>query len=257
MEENAAENIQNRKANNFLPASIIVAALLISASIVYWAQSQKSVGQEAEVSVGKELAAVNPGKVSGISERDVVLGDPKAPITVIVYGDYQCPFCAKFFEETELPLRENYIKTGKVNMVHRNFVFVDQFPGGKEESHLAAEAVECAKDERQFWAYHDALYRAEGIDGVENNGNLNRELLLQLAVGAKLNAASFTACIDSRKYKDEVIRQTEAAAAAGINSTPTLVINGQKYVGALPFEISPHPSVPTLKSIIDNFLEKK
>jgi protein-disulfide isomerase len=117
-----------------------------------------------------------------IDASDVILGDPNAPVTVIEYGDYQCPFCARFYTDIEPLIRDQYIKTGKVKMVFRNYPFLGP------ESTAAAEAVECAKDQGKYWEFHDALYAAEAIDGREHNNNLNRELFLTIAQDLKLNA---------------------------------------------------------------------
>lgn len=128
----------------------------------------------------KKTPATGDPKAPDISGRDVVLGEQNAPVTLIEYGDYQCPFCARYFMEVEPLLREEYIKTGKVKMVFRNYPFLGP------ESVSAAEAAECAKDQGQFWAFHDALYNAEHQDGREHNGNLNNDLFFKLAKDLKL-----------------------------------------------------------------------
>src|SRR3990167_3005650 len=92
------------------------------------------------------------GELPKVSSEDFVLGDQNAPVTIIEYGDYQCPFCGKFFKETEPTLRENYIKTGKVKFVYRDFAFLGQ------ESLWAANAAQCAGEQGKFWEYHDYLY---------------------------------------------------------------------------------------------------
>jgi protein-disulfide isomerase len=118
------------------------------------------------------------------NKDDVVLGDPNAKVTLVEYGDYQCPFCGRFFSEVEPLIRQNYIQTGKVNMIFRNFEFLGP------ESEASAEASECAKDQGKFWEYHDALYSAKVADtaGGENDGSLNRDLFLKIANNLGLNA---------------------------------------------------------------------
>jgi protein-disulfide isomerase len=128
----------------------------------------------------KVVAAAGDPKPTPVGARDVILGDTKAPVTVIEYGDYQCPFCARFFTDVEPLLREQYIKTGKVRMIFRNYPFLGN------ESIAAAEAAECAKDQGKFWDFHDALYTAEHQDGRENNGNLTNQAFYQLADSIKL-----------------------------------------------------------------------
>lgn len=228
-----------QRRDYFLPASIMIAGLMIAGALLYVAAG-KDGGEK-----NKELAAagaVGGGEVPQIESRDVILGDSKAPVTLIEYGDYQCPFCARFFNETEMLLRGNYIKTGKVRMVFRNFQFLGP------ESFTAAEAAECAKDQNKFWAYHDALYAAESKDGEEHNGNLNRDLFLRLAREEKLDLAAFTSCIDGKKYAAQVKSDSSAAQKMGVNSTPTTFVNGQKVAGALPYGY--------FKSLIDSLLEE-
>ena len=234
------EDIQTSpKENNFLlPASIIIAALMISGSVVYLVKSGNS-GGNGKISAGDQTAQVAK-ETPKISERDVVLGDPNAPVSFIEYGDYQCPFCGRFFEQVEPPLRDAYIKTGKVKMVFRNFAFLGP------ESLAAAEATECAKDQNAFWVYHDALYTAEIRDGKENNGNLIRDLFLKLANDLHLDANTFAACLDSKKYADQVEADVAHAQSLGVNSTPTTFINSKIFEGALPYA--------QFKAAIDSFL---
>ena len=219
--------MNKEKRDYLLPASILVAAILISGSIIYLVGSKSGGGVGAKDT--GELAAIKETAPLKTSDRDVILGDPKAPVTLIEFGDYQCPFCGRFFEQVELPLREEYIKTGKVKMVFRNFQFLGP------ESTAAAEAAECAKDQKQFWAYHDVLYETEIKDGRENNGNLNRDLFLKLADELKLDHSTFTSCFDSKKYTGQVEKDTDNAKVLGVNSTPTTFINSQKIQGALPY----------------------
>lgn len=229
------ENEQKNK-DILLPASIIVAAVLISGSIFYMVGKNQNSNPPPE----------NNGQVADVTEilkiqsNDVVLGEKGAPITIIEYGDYQCPWCGKFFEETEKPLRDEYVKTGKVNMVYRNFAFLSQ------ESFDAAEAAECAKDQGQFWAYHDALYAAEHKDGVEHNGNLNRDLFMQIASNLKMNSDDFAACYDGKKYEAKVQKDRTDGQAAGVNGTPAVFLNSQQIGGFLVYS--------QLKSAIDGAL---
>lgn len=216
----------------FLPISILVAGAMVSGSIIYLVGSRNVGPNAAPAAVGgvnNQLAAVGASGSLNLSPGDVILGDPKAPVTLIEYGDYQCPFCGRFFSQTELPLRDDYIKTGKVKMIFRNFAFLGP------ESTAAGAAAECAKDQKQFWAYHDALYNAEIADGQENNGNLNSTLFLKLASDLKLDTSSFKSCLDGGKHAARVTEDAAKAQDVGVNSTPTVFINGQKMTGALPY----------------------
>jgi len=217
------ENKDNK--NYLLPASIIVAAVLISGSIIYLVGSSKN---GAGTSSGNNQPADNQALQKETSE-DVILGDPKAPVTLIEYGDYQCTYCIRFFETTEPLIRDNYVKSGKVKMVFRGFQFLGP------ESTLAGQAADCAKEQGSFWAYHDAIYQAEAKDGQENNGNMTKDFFVGLAKNTGLDVGKFTSCYDGGKYADAVNKGTQDAAALGVNSTPTLFVNGQIVKGALPY----------------------
>ena len=178
-----------------------------------------------------------------IGSRDVVLGDSNAPVSLIEYGDYQCPFCGRFFSQVEPSLRDQYIKTGKVKMVYRNF----QFLGA--ESIAAGAAAECAKDQGKFWAFHDALYAAEIKDGQENNGNLNKDLFVKLADGTGMDVPAFTSCYDSNKYVAQIEKDKDSAGAIGVNATPMTYVNGTLIQGAQPY--------PAFAAVIEEALKKK
>lgn len=225
---------QTGQFHYMIPASILAGAILISGSLIYAIGLSHPGGQPA---VGSGVPAGGDANVAAAlrqgSSRDVILGDPKAPVTLIEYGDYQCPFCAKFFNETEPTLRDQYVKTGKLKMVFRNLMVNDR-TADNHESHWSAEAAECAKDQGKFWEYHDAIYAAESKDGVENNGNLNRALFLSIASKLKMDAGKFTSCFDSRRYASAVQAESDGAAKLGASGTPTLFIDSQKVEGAYP-----------------------
>jgi protein-disulfide isomerase len=232
------ETISQKKGfgDYFLPISILLAGIMVSGSVVYLVGSRNSGGAPGAANVGDSLGA-NPlpapsavaGDVMKVGPRDVIMGDAKAPVTFIEYGDYQCPFCGRFFTQSEPQIRDNYVKTGKVRMIFRGFEFLGP------ESNAAGEAAECAKDQGKFWAFHDALYSAEIADGHEGNGNLTRDLFVKLAGNAGLNANSLATCFDSHKYAGEVEKDNADAQTVGVNSTPTSFMNGKMLQGALPY----------------------
>jgi protein-disulfide isomerase len=229
---------QGKKSSRFLdqqftlPVSILAAAVLVSASILFVGVAGSKWGsQTAALSdiQPKDEAGAN-GTAPSVQERDVIMGDPNAPVSIIEYGDYQCPFCVKFFKEAESQIREAYIKTGKVKLVFRNFQFLGP------ESILAAQAAECAKDQKKFWEFHDGIYLMEERDGQEHNGNLNIQSLTNLASEKGLDVGVFSKCLSVNTYEEQVKKDTTAAQAVGVRSTPTIFVNGQKFEGAYPFE---------------------
>jgi protein-disulfide isomerase len=232
-------------SNSFLASSILVAALIIGGSVIY--ATRANVPNSGEAGVPTNNAESGDAKIARekaleITSRDVIAEDANAPVTIIEYGDYQCPFCVKFFNQTESLIRNDYIKTGKVKMIYRNFAFLGP------ESIAAAEAAECAKDQGKFWAYHDAIYKAEGVDGTEFNGNLNRELFVKLAGDTRMDTAKFAECFDGKKYEKTVEDEIAAAKVAGVDSTPSFFINGNQVKGAIPYS--------QFKTLIDAELAK-
>lgn len=220
----------------FLPVSILAAAVLIAGAVVYTA------GISAPSGNGNAGPVIEKSDVLNLTKDDVVLGELNAPVTVIEYSDFQCPYCGRFFSDTEQQLREAYIKTGKVRFVYRQFAFLG------DESKAAAQAVECAKDQGKFWEMHDSVFGAEIKDGQERNGNLNRDLFMSLAGKIGLNAAQYGACLDNKKYAAKVDHDYASAQTVGVQATPTLFVNGEKIEGALPF--------PQFKLVVEKYLAK-
>ncbi len=227
------DDSQKKDKDVFLPGSIIVAALLIAGALIY------TTGSEA---VNPPLAKVLPAD-QNLADDDVVLGDPAAPVTVVEFGDYQCPFCGRFFQQVEPQLREEYIKTGKVKMIYRDFAFLGP------ESQGAAMASQCAADQGQFWAYHDELYIAEIADGVEHNGNLSAAFFKSIASKLGLDAAVFDACMTSNKHRAEVEKDYNDGVDVGVQGTPTAFVNGKLLSGAVTYDIFKAEIEAALRSV--------
>ena len=221
--------------NKFLiPAAVILAGIVIAVSVVYSVNKSPSQNSGADNGQIAALAVLQP-----VSSSDFVLGDQNAPVTIIEYSDFQCPFCAKFFSETESALRENYIKTGKVKFIYRNFAFLGQ------ESLWAANAARCAGEQDKFWQYHDYLYNNQQ---GENLGAFGKDNLKSFAIALGLDKEKFNACLDSEKYTNLIQEETKTGGEAGVQGTPANFINGTLYPGALP--------VATFLQIIDSELQK-
>jgi protein-disulfide isomerase len=166
------------------------------------------------------------------------MGNPDAPVHIIEYGDFQCPYCLKFWTQTEPELIKDYVNTGKVYFEYRS---VGAFLGA--ESGWAAEGAYCAGDQGKFWEYHDTLFT--NWTG-ENVGDFTKDKLIQYAKALNLNMTDFEACISAEKHKGTVDQDQAQADADGVHATPTLFINGFKFEGALPFD--------DLKQIIEDLL---
>ena len=152
-------------------------------------------------------------------------GDPNAPVTIVEFSDFKCPYCALFATNTLPSLREYYVRTGKVRFAYKHIATLGP------ESIQAAEASECAAEQDQFWAYHDRIF----ADQVTKSGELNKEMLVKLAADTGLETEAFSECLASGRYTEQVKTQTEEAKRLGIRATPGFVINNSFMMGAQPY----------------------
>lgn len=165
------------------------------------------------------------------STPSLIIGDEAAPITIIEYGDFQCPICKRFFEQTEPTLLREYIDTGKAKIEFR----VETHIG--PESVTAGEAAYCAAEQDRFKNYHDELYGHQGeIDFTTAN-------LKSFAGNLGLDQAAFDDCLDSGKYNATVVASNEDAQER-ISGTPTFFIGEQRINGAQPIGV--------FRAILDN-----
>lgn len=206
------------ESNNkfIIPVAIVFAGIIVAIAIFYSVSGSKPAAPPSP-SAGSSLPAV--------ISSDFALGEASAPVTVVEYGDYQCPFCGKFFRDTEQVIRDQYISKGKVRWVYRDFAFLGQ------ESTWASEAARCAADQEKFWQMHDYLYTHQS---GENQGAFSKDNLKKFAGALGLDQTKFNSCFDSGKYTSAVQAETVAGGKAGVNGTPANFINGNLNVGALP-----------------------
>ena len=168
-------------------------------------------------------------------DDDPFKGDPDAPVTVVEFSDFQCPFCSRFFTQTLPALQENYINTGKIKLVYRDFPLDSLHPNARP-AHIAAE---CADEQGKFWEYHDVLFENQGQWSRLSSADLSSQLN-QYATSMGLNSASFDSCLSSPSMADEVNADFLQAASYGATGTPTFFIGNEKngfikLVGAQPF----------------------
>jgi protein-disulfide isomerase len=147
------------------------------------------------------------------------LGPADAPITIVEFSDFQCPFCRRFHEETYQDLLNAY--PGQIRFVYRNLPLESIHP----EAMPSAVASLCANDQNAYWDYHTKLFSSE---------NLGRDIYIQYASELNLNVEEFTACLDSGKHDEFIAQDIDFAVNLGIQSTPTFFVNGLAIVGAQP-----------------------
>lgn len=147
------------------------------------------------------------------------IATPSAKVTLVEFGDYQCPACKAAYPIVKQLLSD---EKGKINFVFRNFAFLGQ------ESTWAAGAAECAVPEGKFWQYHGYLYEHQG---VENSGAFSKANLESFAQALNLNTEQFKFCLETDKYSQKVTNDLADGKELGVNSTPTFFLNGEKMVG--------------------------
>ncbi len=168
-----------------------------------------------------------------------ICGQESAPVKIVEFSDYQCPFCKRFVDLTEPQVESECIQKGLVQLEFRNFAITGgSAPPEQNEATLAAEAAECANDQGCFWEYH---YRLYAMQAGENRGAFLPERLKQFASDLGLDREEFDACLDSHKHIALVQEQTQQAADAGASGTPSFLIDGDLVVGFMSFnEFSQH-----------------
>lgn len=162
------------------------------------------------------------------------MGNPDAPIKIVEYSDYQCPYCERFFKDTEPLLVETYVATGQVYFTYRsagNWVSTN-IKGGKTESEDAAQAAYCAGDQNMYWEMHDMLF--SNLLG-EDAGSFTDRRLGDIAKKTGLDMTQFNDCYSSNKFKDATVQDGKDALAAGVQGTPGFVLT---YINANGEEIS-------------------
>ena len=157
-----------------------------------------------------------------IENGSPLIGKPDAPITILEWGDYQCTFCYRFHETSLNTILAEYIETGKVKLVFKDF------PLNGPDSILAAEASYCAEDQGKYWAYHSELYTNWA---GERTGWINYDSLNKFAKNIDLDLEQFSSCLNDHKYKQRVLELEKFGRDIGIDATPSfLIFNDEKIV---------------------------
>lgn len=224
--------------NLSIPISIIIAGLITITGAIIWTQKLKLVELPEkekvtqEVSPEKELAKPE----FSITEKDHIRGNHEAPVTIVEYSDFQCPFCQRFHPTMQQILTDY---PDKVRWVYKHFP-LDQL---HLQARPAAEASECVAEQKGndgFWQFADGLFK--------NQSRLGESLYKELAGNLGLNLDQFNSCFSSRKYKDKVEADYQEGIKAGVRGTPTSFINGELVLGAVSYE--------TLKAAVEGALSK-
>ena len=238
------------------PLAIIIAGLFIAFSNLYVSgkipfnlsgerKISKSVSPTPPAPPAADGTAVQAPKEIPVGNSPF-LGKADAPVTVVEFSDFQCPFCAAVngvkndvynkmvvdypgWEPIIPNLKKDYIDRGLVKLVYRDFSFLG------EESDLAANAALCAADQSKYWQYHDKIFESQK---GENQGALSQENLKGLAVQLSLDSDKFNKCVLEKTYLQEVKDSTSNARTYGVAGTPAFFVNGKVIPGgAVPYSV--------------------
>lgn len=182
-----------------------------------------------------------PGQKVNVSVGHLpVLGDKNAKVTVIEFADFRCPFCEKFFTDTESSIMRDYVNTGKAKYAFRHYAFLGP------ASIVAANAAECANEQGKFWDFHNYLYKNQPPESDTSMYTVDN---LTTATGnLGMNTSQFKDCLSSNKYQKNVDGDLADGQKAGVSGTPTVFVDGIPVVGAQPYS--------SFKTLIDQELSK-
>lgn len=235
-------------SSTLLTALVIVSIGLSLASLIvsFKSFSQKTGGDSNNIqaAVGQNLPSSNPANQPSadngavavqtfeVSQNDHVRGSFSAPVTLVEFSDFECPFCERIFPILNKILSDYQ---GKVRLVYKYFP-LSFHPNAQK----AAEAAECASEQGKFWEYHDKLFENQP-SGFSN------DKFKQWAKDLGLNTTQFNSCLDTGKYAQKVQKDFQEGTQKGVNGTPATFVNGELVSGAQPYE--------AFKQIIDNLLK--
>ncbi len=160
-------------------------------------------------------------------EGEPFMGSEDAPGLIVAFINFQCPGCKKFYDETFQFMKDNYVDTGKLRFV------VKDYPSTNfEQSLLLAEAANCAKDQGKYWEYFSMIFEEQERLSEEENSPV-----LEWAKRLGLDTEQFLECLKTHKYAREALEDADEGAKAGVDATPTFFVNGKRLVGAHPLEL--------------------
>ena len=227
-----------------LAIGAIIASITITLVIFGFNNSSNEMGLSMEPT--PKMDQIGPEKITMdtfLSNGSPILGDPDAPITLVEFGDYQCHYCNVFFQSIEKDILKNYVDTGKVKIIFKDYNIIG------EDSVKASQGAHCANDQGLFWEYHDILY--SNWTG-ENNGWASSENLAIFAQQIGLNMNKWSECMNKGSHSQIILKSNDDARTLQLTGTPAFfIINSEgevsKLFGAQPFEV--------FKRIFDEQLE--
>lgn len=154
-------------------------------------------------------------------------GNANAPLTIVEFADFRCPFCERFYNDAEKGIINDYVNTGKAKLYFRSYAFLGP---ASTDAHMAGE---CANEQGKFWQFHDWMYNNQAPEN--DTEYYSKANLIKYAANLGLNRSSFATCLNSDKYAAQIQQDLQDGQQAGVQGTPTIFINGHALVGAQPY----------------------
>ena len=217
-----------------------IVVLVITFGMDYTSFTEQEIIEESVIKNdnGKKITAK-----TFLENTSPILGNPNSPIILVEFGDYQCHFCNVYFQNTQHKIIENFVDTGKVRILFKDFTIIGP------DSVSAAHTTHCANEQKKFWEYHDVLYN--NWNG-ENNGWASNDNLLIFANEIGLDINKLKECNADGRYKSLIENSNDDARLLGLTGTPAFFIisnnDVQKIIGAQPYEV--------FENIFETMLEK-
>jgi protein-disulfide isomerase len=201
------------------PVVLVTAAALVIGAVVILVALPKPAAR------GDELQGPPVAYPADLIRSDVI-GSPTAPVVIELYSDFQCPACRMFVTQELHRLVADFVVPGTVRIEAKDVAFLGR--GQPDESLELAAGAACAAEQGRYWQFHDLVFWNQGR---ENQGDHDAAFIARVADAAEVDRATWDACLARTDLRSPITSRTQAAAAAGVHSTPTLMVNGQPLVG--------------------------
>lgn len=215
---------QDRKRNLMIMGIIALLAVVIVGAAIIAGNLTSSTSSTIPVVASSKPIPVNP------DPSFPAWGPADAPIKIQEFIDYQCPACGNYNKNFEAGVIEAFAKTNKVRYEIKFFPFLETNTAGGRESRDPAQAALCALEQGKFWQMHNSLFENQA---GENRGGFSKARLKDIAAKVGLDKTQFDTCLDSGKHEQTVLAGLNAARDAKVQSTPSFIINGRLFPGAL------------------------